>query len=58
MRLLNARTLVFEDLFDAAVPKYAILSHTWGKGEVSLQDFQRDDRDSLEGFSKIQQTCR
>jgi hypothetical protein len=39
MRLLNASTLLPE-WFPARneVPPYAILSHTWGKDEVSYED--------------------
>lgn len=37
MRLLNTKTLVFGDFLDAQVPHYAILSHRWGKQEVSYK---------------------
>jgi hypothetical protein len=39
MRLLNARTKKLEQFFDKSIPKYAILSHTWGENEVTLRDF-------------------
>lgn len=42
-------------------PPYAILSHTWGNDEVTLQDFTSPDRESvrlLAGFSKIELICR
>ena len=39
MRLINVETLELEELFGDNVPKYAILSHTWGPDEVSLRDF-------------------
>ncbi|KAF0323593.1 het domain-containing protein [Colletotrichum asianum] len=39
MWLINTRTLKLEEFFDAAVPDYAILSHTWGSDEVSFQEF-------------------
>lgn len=40
MRLLNARTLTFEEFPGDNKPKYAILSHTWGNNEdeVTFQD--------------------
>jgi hypothetical protein len=41
MRLLQTRTLKFEEFFDNAIPEYAILSHTWGAEEVSFQDALR-----------------
>jgi hypothetical protein len=40
MRLINTGTFEFEE-FMGAVPKYAILSHTWTEGEVTLQDWER-----------------
>ena len=39
MRLLNVETLEFNSFFDDAVPPYIILSHTWGRDEVSYQVF-------------------
>ncbi|RYC58609.1 hypothetical protein CHU98_g7595 [Xylaria longipes] len=41
MRLLRTDTLALEEFFDENVPAYAILSHTWGADELSLQDLQR-----------------
>ncbi|KAE9571193.1 Vegetative incompatibility protein HET-E-1 [Colletotrichum fructicola] len=38
MRLINANTLELEEFFDDNIPRYAILSHTWGQEEVSFQD--------------------
>ncbi|KAF9881118.1 hypothetical protein CkaCkLH20_01268 [Colletotrichum karsti] len=38
MRLVNVYTLELEEFFDADIPEYAILSHTWGKDEVTFQD--------------------
>ncbi|KAI0199480.1 hypothetical protein F4808DRAFT_461801 [Astrocystis sublimbata] len=43
MRLLKTDDLdapEFVEFFEESVPKYAILSHTWGKEEVTLQEFQ------------------
>jgi Heterokaryon incompatibility protein (HET) len=40
MRLINTATLQLEEFFSSAVPEYVILSHTWGKNEVSLQQFR------------------
>lgn len=39
MRLLNTATLEIEDFVGSDVPEYAILSHTWGDQEVSLQEW-------------------
>lgn len=62
MKLINAQTLSIEDFIfgDSQLPKYAILSHTWGEGEVTFQEFTNPDetiRSSKRGFSKIQKTC-
>ncbi|KAF2705055.1 HET-domain-containing protein [Pleomassaria siparia CBS 279.74] len=38
MRLLHAETLEFRWFDEKELPKYIILSHTWGNDEVSYQD--------------------
>ncbi|KAK0751324.1 hypothetical protein B0T18DRAFT_402253 [Schizothecium vesticola] len=62
MRLINARTKTLDEFFDSATPRYAILSHTWGDGEVRFQDMTATAASSnpqgLPGFSKIEETCR
>lgn len=41
MRLLSCTNLELHEFFDDDVPDYAILSHTWEKGqEVSFQELQ------------------
>lgn len=40
MRLLHAsRWEMRETISDDEIPPYAILSHTWGQGEISFQDW-------------------
>ncbi|KAK3386693.1 hypothetical protein B0H63DRAFT_447609 [Podospora didyma] len=39
MRLINTSTLQFGEFFGSNIPRYAILSHTWGDGEMSYQDW-------------------
>ncbi|KAF5361612.1 hypothetical protein D9758_007357 [Tetrapyrgos nigripes] len=58
MRLLNTATLQLVD-FIRDIPLYAILSHTWGPEEVSLQDLQDPSGKArqMAGFSKIQKSC-
>ncbi|KAI6088310.1 HET-domain-containing protein [Hypoxylon rubiginosum] len=69
MRLLNTSTREFEE-FDNDFPPYAILSHTWVKGEeVTLQDLQKYHEfiaqdspastsiSSRVGFKKIEGCC-
>jgi hypothetical protein len=59
MRLLNVDTFALEDFFGAgAVPRYAILSHTWDGGEVSHQDIADLERAKQKaGFAKIRHIC-
>ncbi|KAI4085870.1 MAG: hypothetical protein LQ344_008054 [Seirophora lacunosa] len=57
MRLLHTQTL---ELFETNRPstlRYAILSHTWGDEEVSLQQFYNPEAKKLHGYKKIEQCC-
>ncbi|KAL8377287.1 hypothetical protein RB595_008123 [Gaeumannomyces hyphopodioides] len=58
MRFINTETLAFEEV-EAPEPKsYAILSHTWGDGEVTFRDMADMEIASLKaGFDKIAKTC-
>jgi hypothetical protein len=59
MRLLNTSTELLEEFIDTSIPPYAILSHTWGDGEVSLKDMIRDPAcKSKLGYTKISMTCQ
>jgi len=40
MGLLNAKALLFKEFLSVNIPKYAILSHTWGDGEVCFQEME------------------
>jgi hypothetical protein len=45
---------------DEDIPPYAILSHTWGEEEVSLQDWKAMssfDINLKRGYSKIKRCC-
>ncbi|CAO2647562.1 Nn.00g084840.m01.CDS01 [Neocucurbitaria sp. VM-36] len=57
MRLINTKTGQLEDFLGQEIPKYAILSHTWGEEEVSYQDYLRNTHKSKKGYRKIQKTC-
>ncbi|KAF6809906.1 het domain protein [Colletotrichum sojae] len=58
MKLINVKTRKLEEFFDDAIPKYAILSHTWEHEEVSLQDLQNLRRaERMKGYAKIDETC-
>jgi hypothetical protein len=55
MRLINAQTLELEEFFGAAIPPYAILSHTWETEEVSFQDWPNLEAvKGKKGFRKIE----
>ena len=56
MRLLNARTRKLEE-FVSVVPKYAILSHTWGEEEVLFKDINNPDVEQMKGYGKINFSC-
>ena len=53
MRLLDTHTLELKEFFDSQIPKYAILSHTWGEDEVSLKDMGTGKGREERGFTKI-----
>ncbi|KAN0122874.1 Heterokaryon incompatibility protein (HET) domain containing protein [Hyaloscypha variabilis] len=59
MWLINTASLVLEFVEDPETCVYAILSHTWGDGEVSFQDMANIERARKKlGFSKIERTCQ
>jgi Heterokaryon incompatibility protein (HET) len=61
MRLINVKSYEIQEFAGYApqVPDYAILSHTWGKDEVSFQDMQDLKKAAAkEGFKKIEYCCR
>ncbi|KAL8671142.1 MAG: hypothetical protein Q9168_004357 [Polycauliona sp. 1 TL-2023] len=43
MRLLHASTFRLESFIDEESPPYAILSHTWGAQEITLQQLERQE---------------
>lgn len=60
MRLINIETLKIESFGDDP-PPFAILSHTWGPDEVTLQDVlnpRSHEPDIQEGWRKIVGFCR
>lgn len=52
MRLLNIKTQKLE-YFLGDPPPYAILSHTWGQGEVTLQELELPGLEQKQGWIKI-----
>ena len=59
MRLLNVKTFKLTEFFESELPPYAILSHTWGREEVTFRDIQGPAAayDSKQGYYKIKYTC-
>jgi hypothetical protein len=57
MRLLeflpNGDFRLTEKFVDNAIPRYAILSHTWGSQEVTFEDMVEDSGRNKAGFEKI-----
>ncbi len=63
MRFINAKQLIEEDVFDLQefegnIPKYAILTHTWGEEEISFRDVADGENRAGSGFDKIKEACR
>ncbi|UQC78662.1 HET domain-containing protein [Colletotrichum lupini] len=56
MRLLNVETRKLQE-FVINIPRYAILSHTWGDDEVTFQDLERPDHTKKRGYTKINGLC-
>lgn len=61
MKLINVHSRkIHEFIADDDIEPYAILSHTWGDGEVSFDDFQSLPDEALRakaGHQKIDQCC-
>jgi len=57
MRLLHSSKYQLTEFIGPAIPPYAILSHTWGEGEVSFQDLKDPSVNKKRGFEKIKNCC-
>lgn len=58
MWLINTSTMRLEEfLGDAPANSYAILSHRWGKDEVTFQEFGTESCKPKAGFQEIRLTC-
>jgi hypothetical protein len=58
MYLINTTTIKIRP-FIGIIPKYVILSHTWGDDEVTFERMQRPDErtKALKGYTKIKRCC-
>lgn len=52
------QTRRLEEFHSDTVPPYAILSHTWGREEVTFQDLTREDHKQKHGYKKIEGCCQ
>ncbi|KAH7131070.1 heterokaryon incompatibility protein-domain-containing protein, partial [Dactylonectria macrodidyma] len=60
MRLINVETFKLEEFFGDAIPKYAILSHTWGNDdeEITFRDIEAGRIEkSGSGSPKVKGCC-
>ncbi|KAH8586888.1 hypothetical protein B0O99DRAFT_527789, partial [Bisporella sp. PMI_857] len=57
MRLLKTANRKLEEFGGNNIPPYAILSHTWGSDETTLQDIERGDAEGRSGYEKIKKAC-
>ncbi|KAF2167935.1 hypothetical protein M409DRAFT_36518 [Zasmidium cellare ATCC 36951] len=58
MWLLNAHSLALDSVTGSQDVKYAILSHTWGEGEVTFQEVFSGKASKKKGYQKVVNTCR
>ena len=57
MRLLHTTEQTVKEFIHEALPRYAILSHTWEDEEVTLQDINTGRAASKRGFIKVEDCC-
>ncbi|KAL9110272.1 MAG: hypothetical protein Q9227_005179 [Pyrenula ochraceoflavens] len=57
MRLINVCTKQLEEFYGEDSPKYAILSHTWEKEEISLEEFGTVAAQQKVGYRKVLNFC-
>lgn len=60
MRLINAETMLLEEVFGDHIPPYAILSHTWGQNheEVHFIEMGTTSAHQKAGYKKIGYLCQ
>ncbi|EXJ83998.1 hypothetical protein A1O3_04665 [Capronia epimyces CBS 606.96] len=57
MRLLNAHTGQLVEFHPGNIPSYAILSHTWGVGEITFADIHQHNVKKRAAYIKIKYAC-
>ena len=59
MWLINCRTLMLKEFLSQREVRYAILSHTWEKGEeVQFSELRNREATGKRGWRKLQKTCQ
>ena len=58
MRLINTSTLRICEFIGDSTEDYAILSHTWGEDECTLQDMPTVGVGTRKGSLKIELCCK
>ena len=64
IRLIHAETRQLSFFMGESIPEFAILSHTWGEGEISFLDMMAIKSDpehaatKRPGYAKIVQICK
>ncbi|KUJ13699.1 HET-domain-containing protein [Mollisia scopiformis] len=58
MRLLHTTKLRLQEFPGGDVPRYAILSHMWGEGEITYQDIKEHTFAQMNAFPKLQGCCK
>ncbi|KAH7128035.1 heterokaryon incompatibility protein-domain-containing protein [Dactylonectria estremocensis] len=56
MRLIEVSTITLHEFVGQDIPRYAILSHTWGEGELLFEDLNQGT--PKRGLQKVLDTCK
>ncbi|KAK3644335.1 hypothetical protein LTR56_005427 [Elasticomyces elasticus] len=57
MWLIDVHTYKLKAFYDSNIPKFAILSHTWGDDELTFQGIQNPEASTWPSFVKVRRTC-
>lgn len=57
MRLINTKTMQLEEFASHREQTYTILSHRWGKDEVSFEEWNYPQSKLKQGYRKIEGFC-
>jgi len=57
MRLLHTEKFELQEFGGNEMLRYAILSHTWGEEEVTLQHMKTNKAENLKGYQKVKMAC-